>query len=89
MPAPTFVKWKQKMLLGASLKIIAPTGQYDPEANQLGDQPLGLQAGVRVFSTLGLLGARWICWRMVLHRQQRVLRHSRSQTANRGTHRLL
>jgi len=25
-----FVKWKQKMLLGASLKIIAPTGQYDP-----------------------------------------------------------
>jgi hypothetical protein len=30
MPAQTFVKWKQKMLLGASLKIIAPTGQYDP-----------------------------------------------------------
>jgi hypothetical protein len=26
----TFMKWKQKMLLGASLKIIAPTGQYDP-----------------------------------------------------------
>jgi hypothetical protein len=23
------MKWKQKMLLGASLKIIAPTGQYD------------------------------------------------------------
>ena len=30
MPAQTFMKWKQKMLLGASLKIIAPTGQYDP-----------------------------------------------------------
>lgn len=27
--AKDFVKWKQKMILGASLKIIAPTGQYD------------------------------------------------------------
>jgi hypothetical protein len=25
-----FVKWKQKKILGASLKVIAPTGQYDP-----------------------------------------------------------
>jgi hypothetical protein len=25
-----FAKWKQKTLLGASLKIIAPTGQYSP-----------------------------------------------------------
>jgi hypothetical protein len=25
-----FAKWKQKILLGASLKVIAPTGQYDP-----------------------------------------------------------
>jgi len=25
-----FGKWKQKVLLGASLKVIAPTGQYDP-----------------------------------------------------------
>jgi hypothetical protein len=30
MEAPQFVKWKQKLLLGAGLKIIAPTGQYDP-----------------------------------------------------------
>src|SRR5580692_3293304 len=30
MPAQQFVKWKQRVLLGASLKIIAPTGQYDP-----------------------------------------------------------
>jgi hypothetical protein len=30
MPAQTYVKWKQKMLLGASLRIVAPTGQYDP-----------------------------------------------------------
>jgi hypothetical protein len=30
MPVQTFMKWKQKVLLGASLKIVAPTGQYDP-----------------------------------------------------------
>jgi hypothetical protein len=30
MPPQTFLKWKQKILLGASLKIVAPTGQYDP-----------------------------------------------------------
>ncbi len=26
-----FAKWKQKVVLGASLKVIAPTGQYDPK----------------------------------------------------------
>ena len=30
MTMPEFVKWKQKILLGVSLKVIAPTGQYDP-----------------------------------------------------------
>ena len=30
LPVQEFVKWKQKVLLGASLKVIAPTGQYDP-----------------------------------------------------------
>ncbi len=29
MPPKEFVKWKQKTLLGASLKVIAPTGQYN------------------------------------------------------------
>jgi len=30
MSAPKFVKWKQKALLGASLTVVAPTGQYNP-----------------------------------------------------------
>ena len=30
MPAQKFVKWKQKVLLGAGVKVLAPTGQYDP-----------------------------------------------------------
>jgi hypothetical protein len=28
MQASEFAKWKQKMILGASLKVVAPTGQY-------------------------------------------------------------
>lgn len=40
-----FMKWKQKMLLGVSLKVVAPTGQYDPTklinwgANRWGFKP--------------------------------------------------
>lgn len=30
MQSKEFAKWKQKRILGASLKMIAPTGQYDP-----------------------------------------------------------
>ncbi len=30
MAAPQFLKWKQKTLLGASLTVISPTGQYNP-----------------------------------------------------------
>ena len=30
MPAEQFSKWKQKTLLGVSLRVIAPTGQYQP-----------------------------------------------------------
>src|SRR5579872_6385581 len=30
MPVSQFVKWKQKTVLGASLRVVAPTGQYDP-----------------------------------------------------------
>jgi Putative MetA-pathway of phenol degradation len=30
MPPQEFMKWRQKMLIGVSLKVVAPTGQYDP-----------------------------------------------------------
>ena len=30
MSPAQFAKWKQKTVLGASLKVVAPTGQYDP-----------------------------------------------------------
>lgn len=49
MPVGDFIKWRQKTILGASLRILAPTGQYDPTklinygANRWGFKPeLGL-----------------------------------------------
>lgn len=30
MAPPEFLKWRQKVLLGVGVKVIAPTGQYDP-----------------------------------------------------------
>ena len=30
MAARQFIKWQQKVLLGVSFKVVAPTGQYDP-----------------------------------------------------------
>jgi Putative MetA-pathway of phenol degradation len=30
MPVQQYMKWKQKFLLGASLRVVAPTGLYDP-----------------------------------------------------------
>ncbi|MGA7315915.1 MAG: transporter [Silvibacterium sp.] len=31
LPLREFVKWRQKVLLGTSLKVVAPTGQYSPQ----------------------------------------------------------
>ena len=45
MPVQEFRKWQQKILLGVSLKVVAPTGQYDPTklinwgANRWGFKP--------------------------------------------------
>jgi len=45
MPPEKFAKWQQKVLLGVSLKVVAPTGQYDPTklinwgANRWGFKP--------------------------------------------------
>jgi hypothetical protein len=45
MPVEQYAKWKQKTLLGVSLRVVAPTGQYSPEklvnwgANRWGFKP--------------------------------------------------
>jgi len=30
MPATEFIQWRQKVLLGVNLRVVVPTGQYDP-----------------------------------------------------------
>ena len=45
MDVGEFSKWQQKTLVGISLKVLTPTGQYDPtKLLNYGCQPLGLQA---------------------------------------------
>ncbi len=45
MPAQEMLRWKQKILLGLSVRVVAPTGQYDPTklinwgANRWGFKP--------------------------------------------------
>ena len=41
-----FVEWKQRRLRGASLRIVAPTGQYDPTKQSTGESSLGRQTGI-------------------------------------------
>jgi hypothetical protein len=74
MPVQKFMKWHQKMLLGASLKVTAPDRTVrSHQADQLGRQSMGLQTGVWIFSTLGQMGARRVHGSVALHYEQRLL----------------
>ncbi len=51
MERAEFAKWRQTTLLGASLRIVAPTGQYDPtKLINWGTNPVGIQTGARLFA---------------------------------------
>ena len=56
MAAPEFVKWQQKLLIGASLKVVAPTGQYDPT------KLVNLGANRWAFKPEVALSRRWGKW---------------------------
>jgi hypothetical protein len=75
MPPQKFVKWKQKVLLGASLKVVAPTGQYDP--TKLINWGTNRWAFKPEFGYSerwgGQMGARWVLWSVVLHHESRFL----------------
>ena len=85
MPIEKFARWKQKVLLGASLKIVAPTGQYDPVKL--------VNWGINRWAFKPELGysQHWGNWLLdayagvVLHHQLGILRCSVSQTTNRRT----
>ena len=70
MPAREFARWKQKTILSAGLKVLAPTGQYSSEkvVNWV-YQSMGFQAGTGLFGTLGKLAARCLCGSLALYDQ--------------------
>jgi hypothetical protein len=55
MPVQEFRKWKQKVLLGASLKVVASTGQYEngPKFQKLAESTIHAV-------TIGILGVALI-----------------------------
>jgi Putative MetA-pathway of phenol degradation len=88
MSAKEFGSWRQKTLIGASLTVVAPTGQY--YATRLINEGSNRWA----FKPELGLSQRWVCRRVVLHYQPRVLpaqrvlsRHQNSNTKTHGRHR--
>src|SRR5215467_664971 len=59
------------------------------EAGELGNQPVGVQAGARLFAKMGRVDARRLRRRMVLYCQPRLLRYTGAQASTRRTHRQL
>ena len=64
------VKWRQKTLLGVSIRVVAPTWAIRfSQTDKLWFQPLGLQAGNRPVAAQGALGGRHLRGVVVFHRQ--------------------
>jgi hypothetical protein len=89
MEPKEMAKWKQKRLLGVSLKVLAPTGQYSGERLiNWGINRWAFKPGTWLFRTLGPLGPRWVRWSVVLHPKPGSLRRPGHQTTDRSTGRL-
>jgi Putative MetA-pathway of phenol degradation len=87
MPSEKFAKWKQKILLGASLKVVAPTGQYDPtKLVNWGINRWAFKPEFGYSEQMGKLVGRRLRRGMVLYQQPSFVQHSRSQTTNRTTY---
>ena len=74
MDVHDFLKWRQRTLLGVSIKVVGSDRPIRPnETDQLRCQPLGLQARARPVSTMGALGARHLRSCVVFHHEPRLL----------------
>jgi hypothetical protein len=84
MPISQFAKWKQTVVLGVSLKVITPTGQYDPtKLINWGINRWGLQTGVWLFPALSReMGSRWLRWGSLLHHKPGILFDSYTPAAD-------
>ena len=73
MSPEEYHSWKQKTILGVSLKVVAPTGQYDgTKLINNGSNRWAFKPEFGYSGALGPLGARWICSGLVLHYEPRV-----------------
>jgi len=90
MQLQQFAGWKQKILLGASLKVVAPTGQYDP--TKLINWGINRWAFKPEFGYSERWG-NWVLdgyagvWFYTSNPQSRLLRHSVPQATNGGAYR--
>ena len=85
MDLQQFAKWRQKRILGASLKIVAPTGQYDPtKLINWGINRWAFKPELGYSQRWGEMDARCLRWSLVLHRKPSELQHSISGAANPG-----
>ncbi len=65
-----YLKWTEKRLLGASLTVTIPTGQYDTaRVVNIGSNRWGVEAGNWFLETLAPLGGGRIRRRLVFYRQ--------------------
>ncbi len=69
-----FRQWREKRLIGASVTVLIPGGQYDPSTrNQYWYKPVGRQAGGRLDTEVAALGRGGLCRGLVIFRQLRIL----------------
>jgi hypothetical protein len=70
MPPQEFLKWNQKILLGVGLKVMAPTGQYDPtKLINWGSNRWSFKPEFGYSQRWGKWGSRWVRRSVVLHYQ--------------------
>ena len=81
MTPQEFATYRQRTLIGVSITVVPPLGQYDPdEADQPRHESLVVQAGDRALAHARPVGARGDGRRLDLHRQHDFVGgHTREQ----------
>ena len=74
MPAKDLARWRQKSILGASIEVVAPTGQYYPShLINPGNNRWAFKPELGFSRAAGQLDPRCIWGRMALHREHGIL----------------
>ena len=74
MPLEEMRKWRQKTLIGVSLRVVAPTGQYDPtKLINWGNNRWAFKPRSWLLATTEELAGGCVCGWMVLHHESGIL----------------